>query len=96
MGRRKKKSRKKKSRGKIDWSKIRWGSLTKWLMKHRSRIKRKYGDPFTVSKRTGKVEINDRVLRKLYKDEEFLKELSGSHYKRIKKKIQFKLYVLGR
>jgi len=85
----------KKSRKKIDWSKIRWGSLTRWLKKHRKAIKRKYGDPFRVNKR-GQVEINDRVLRKLYKDEKFLKKLAGSHYKRIKRKIQFKLYVLGR
>lgn len=74
---------------KIDWSRIRWGSLTRWLLKHREAIKRKYGDPFT---RDG--EINDNVLRKLYKDEDFLRKLAGSHWKRIKRKIQFKLYVL--
>ena len=93
---RKKKSRK-KSKGKrkrIDWSKIRWGTLTKWCYRHRSEIKRKYGDPFRVN-RNGRVELNDRVLRKLVKDEEFLKKLSGTHWKRIKKKIQFKLNVLG-
>ncbi|BBC20957.1 hypothetical protein [Aeropyrum globular virus 1] len=78
------------ARRRIDWSRIRWGSLTRWLLKHRQAIKRRYGDPFT---KTG--EINDRVLRKLYKDEEFLKRLAGSHWRRIKRKIQFKLYVLG-
>lgn len=77
-------------KGKIKWDKIRWGTLTKWLMKHRSDIKRKYGDPFTKSG-----EINDKVLRQLYKDEEFLKKMSGSQWKRIKRKIHFKLNVLG-
>ena len=73
----------------INWNKIRWGSLTRWLKKHRKAIERKYGDPFTKNG-----EINDRVLRKLYRDKAFLKKLSGSHYKRIRRKIQFKLYVL--
>lgn len=76
-------------RKKINWSKIRWGTLTAWLKRHRRAITRRYGDPFT---RSG--EINDRVLRKLYRDKAFLKELSGPHYKRIRRKIQFKLYVL--
>ena len=79
--------RKRKKR--INWDKTRWGSLPRWLLKHRQAIKRRYGDPFT---KTG--EINDNVLRKLYNDEEFLKKLAGSHWKRIKRKIQFKLYVL--
>ncbi|MEM4429613.1 MAG: hypothetical protein QXM08_00435 [Thermofilaceae archaeon] len=77
------------SKKRINWEKIRWGTLTKWLQKHRSAIKRKHGDPFT---RTG--EINDRVLRKLYKDEKTLKKLAGPHWKRIKRKIHFKLHVL--
>ena len=76
-------------RKKINWSKIRWGTLTAWLLRHRQAIKRRYGDPFT---RNG--EINDRVLRKLYNDPQFLKKLSKTHYKRIRRKIQFKLYVL--
>ena len=80
-------SRKRKNR--IKWGKIRWGSLTRWLLKHRNAIRRKYGDPFTKDG-----EINDRVLRRLYNDEEFLKKLAGSHWKRIKRKIQFKLNVL--
>ncbi|MEM4619991.1 MAG: hypothetical protein QW607_07230 [Desulfurococcaceae archaeon] len=77
-------------KGRIKWDKIRWGTLTAWLKKHRSSIKRKYGDPFTKDG-----EINDKVLRQLYKDEEFLKKLSGSQWKRIKRKIHFKLNVLG-
>ena len=74
---------------KINWKKIRWGTLTAWLKKHRAAIRQRYGDPFT---RRG--EINDRVLRKLYKDKRFLRKLAKSHAKRIEKKIQFKLYVL--
>ncbi len=87
MGRRR---RSRPRRKRINWSKIRWGTLTRWLKKHRSKIKDRYGaSPFT---RSG--EINDRVLRKLYKDKAFLKELSKTHWKRIRRKIQFKLYVL--
>ena len=73
----------------INWKRIKWGSLTRWLEEHRAEIKRKYGDPFT---RSG--EINDNVLRKLAKDDEFLKKLAGSHWKHIKRKIIFKLNVL--
>ena len=77
----------------INWKKIKWGSLTKWLKRHRSAIKRKYGDPFVT--RGGKVvEINDRVLRKLYKDKEFLKKLAGNAWKKIWRKIHFKIHVL--
>lgn len=75
--------------GRINWKKIRWGTLTKWLKKHRAAIKRRYGDPFTKSG-----EINDNVLRRLVKDDAFLKKLAGSHWKRIKRKILFKLNVL--
>ncbi len=57
-------------------------------MKHRAATKRRYGDPFT------KWGVNDNVLRKLYNDEEFLKKLAGPHWKRVKRKIQFKLHVL--
>jgi len=89
-------ARKKKIKKKINWKGIRWGSLTRWLKKHRAKIKRRYGeDPFVTRK--GKiVEINDKVLRKLYKDVDFIKELARSHWKRIRRKIQFKIYVLKR
>ena len=74
----------------IDFSKLRWNSLKRWLKKHRRSIIAKYHeDPFT---KTG--EINDRVLRRLQKDENYVKKLSGTHYKRILKKIRFKLNVL--
>jgi len=86
---RKKKKGSGKRRKRIDFSKIKWGTLTKWLYKHRRAIKRKYGDPFT---KTG--ELNDNVLRRLYHDEAFLKRLSKNKWKKIKKKIHFKLYVL--
>jgi len=77
-------------RRRINWKKkIRWGTLTAWLKRHRRAIKRKYGDPFT---RTG--EINDHVLRKLKNDKEFLKKLAGPHWKKILRKIIFKLNVL--
>ncbi|MEM4976731.1 MAG: hypothetical protein QXT64_05355 [Desulfurococcaceae archaeon] len=78
-------------RKRVDWGSIRWGTLTKWLKKHESKIKRRYGEsPFT---RSG--EINDRVLRKLYNDEEFLKRLSKSRWRSVWRKIHFKLHVLG-
>ena len=84
---------KKKKVKKINWKKIKWGSLTKWLKKHRAAIRRSVGDPFVV--RGGKiVEINDNVLRKLVKNEALLRKLAGSHWKRIKRKILFKLNVL--
>jgi len=77
----------------INWSKIRWGTLTRWLKRHRKQIKRKYGDPFVV-KNNKAIEINDKVLQKLEKDEKFVKRLSGSHWKKILRKIRFKLRVL--
>ena len=83
----------KSKRKRINWKKIRWGTLTRWLKKHRRSIKRKYGDPFVV-KGNEVVEINDRVLKKLEKDEKFVKRLSGSHWKKILRKIRFKLRVL--
>jgi len=46
-------------------------------------------DPFTK-----KGEINDRVLRKLYRDDEFLRKKAKSRWRTIKRKIHFKLYVL--
>ena len=81
--------RRRKSRG-INWGKIKWGSLARWLKRHEKDIRRHFGkSPFT---KTG--EINDNVLRRIYRDVDFLKRVSGSHWKRIRKKIQFKLYVL--
>lgn len=77
-------------KNKINWERIRWGTLTAWLKTHRAEIKRKHGDPFT---KTG--ELNDRVLRKLYKDDKLLKKLAGSKWKRIKRKLHFKIHVLG-
>jgi len=74
----------------IRWNKIKWGTLTLWLKKHRQAIKSRYGmDPFTK-----KGEINDRVLRKLYRDDEFLRKKAKSRWRTIKRKIHFKLYVL--
>ena len=74
----------------INWKKIRWGSLTKWLEEHRSEIKRLTGhDPFTKSG-----EINDNTLRILKAHPEYVKKISKSHWKKILKKIEFKLNVL--
>jgi len=87
---RRKSRRKTRGRRRINWSRIKWGTLTEWLLRHRDAIRRRYGDPFT---KTG--EINDRVLRRIYNDERFLKKEAGSHWRKIKKKIQFKLNVLG-
>ena len=79
-------------KSKIDWNRIKWGSLTRWLKAHEKEIRRRYGkSPFTR-----KGTINDKLLRSLYRDERFLKRLAGSHYKRIKRKIHFKLRVLNR
>ena len=59
------------------------GSLRAWLKKHAKRIERRYGEsPFT---KDGKVRMS--VLRKLKRDKEFLKELSGSRYRLIYRKI---------
>lgn len=78
-------------RGKrIDWSRIRWGSLTEWCRKHNDEIKRMTGKScFT---RSG--ELNDNTLKYLYNHPEILKKISKSHWRRIRRKIQFKLYVL--
>ena len=82
----------KKGGKRIDWDKIRWGSLTEWLLRHREEIRERYGkDPFT---KTG--EINDNVLRRLYRDKEFLRELAGSHADTVWHKIHFKLHVLNK
>jgi hypothetical protein len=59
------------------------GSLRRWLKKHEKRIERRYGEsPFT---KDGKVRMS--VLRRLKRDKEFLKELSGARYRLIHKKI---------
>jgi hypothetical protein len=59
------------------------GSLRRWLKKHEKRIERRYGEsPFT---KDGKVRMS--VLRRLKRDKEFLKELSGARYRLIQRKI---------
>ncbi len=59
------------------------GSLRKWLKKHEKRIERRYGvSPFT---KDGKIRMS--VLRRLKRDKEFLKELSGARYRLIQQKI---------
>ena len=73
----------------VDWKNIEWGSLTRWLLKHRQAIKHRYGDPF---RRDGK--ISKSVLKRLVKDEKFLRKLSKTRYKKIKKKIHFYLNVI--
>jgi dephospho-CoA kinase len=59
------------------------GSLRRWLKKNEKRIERRYGEsPFA---KDGKIKV--RVLRKLRRDKEFLKELSGARYRLIQRKI---------
>ncbi len=59
------------------------GSLRKWLKKHEKKIERRYGvSPFT---KDGKIRMS--VLRRLKRDKEFLKELSGAKYRLIQQKI---------
>lgn len=59
------------------------GSLRRWAKKHRQEIKEVTGeDPFT---KEGK--LNKRVLRKLKNNNEALRKISGSHWKKMKKKI---------
>ena len=59
------------------------GSLKAWLKKHARKIERRYGEsPFT---KDGKVNV--RVLRRLKRDKEFLKEISGSRWRLIHRKI---------
>ena len=53
------------------------------------KIKKKCGDPFTK-----KGEINDHVLKCLERNPEYVRKLAGTHYKRILKKIRFKLNIL--
>ena len=58
-------------------------TLKKWLKKHSKAITRRYGEsPFT---KDGKIKTS--ILKKLKKDDEFIKKLSRSKYKTIKKKI---------
>lgn len=92
MVRRRRSHRRRKTRKhKINWNKIRWGSLTEWLLRHRTQIVRRYGEqPFTK-----RGTINNRLLRRMKNDPEFLKEVSGTHYKDIEEKINFKLNVLN-
>ena len=74
----------------INWRRIRWGSLTRWLEEHRAEIKKMTGhDPFTKSG-----EINDNTLRILKAHPEIVKKIAGPHWKKIMKKIEFKLNVL--
>ena len=74
----------------IDWARIRWGTLTGWCKRHNDRIKRYTGKScFTKGG-----ELNDHTLRYLLNHPEIVKKIAKSHYKRILRKIQFKLYVL--
>ncbi len=84
--------KKQAKRNKTNWNKIKWGSLTNWLKRHRKEIEKITGsDPFIV--KDGKiVEINDRTLRKL-NNPETLQKITPQ-WKRILKKIRFKLNVL--
>lgn len=83
-------SRARKKGKSIDWDRIRWGTLTRWCRKHNDEIKRLTGKScFT---KTG--ELNDRTLRYLYNHDEIIKRIAKSHWKRVKRKIHFKLYVL--
>lgn len=77
-------------RKRIDWNRIRWGSLTEWCLRHNDRIKRLTGKHcFT---RNG--DLNDNTLRYLYTHDEIIKRIARSHWKRVKRKIRFKLRVL--
>ena len=80
----------KKAKKAINWKKIRWGSLTRWLEKHENEIQKLTGHKaFT---RSG--EINDNTLRILAAHPEYVKKISKSHWKKIMRKIKFKLRVL--
>jgi len=59
------------------------GSLKAWLKKHSKAITRRYGEsPFT---KDGKIKTS--ILKKLRKDDEFLKKLARSRYRLIKQKV---------
>jgi uncharacterized protein (DUF2344 family) len=59
------------------------GSLRAWLKKREKRIERRLGEsPFT---KDGK--INARVLHRLKRDKELLKDLAGSRWRLIQRKI---------
>ena len=73
----------------IDWRRIRWGTLTRWCRKHNDEIKRLTGKScFTKSG-----ELNDNTLRYLYSHPEILQMITRQ-WRRIKRKIHFKLHVL--
>ena len=77
-------------RRRIEWDEIRWGTLTRWLKKHEEKIRKKYGrSPF---RRDGKISLS--VAKRLYADEKFLRELAGSHWKRIRRKLHFYIHIL--
>jgi hypothetical protein len=70
------------------------GSLRRWLKKHEKRIEKRYGEsPFT---KDGK--INARVLHRLKRDKELLKDLAGSRWRLIQRKINLAVTLkrLGR
>jgi len=70
------------------------GSLKAWLKKNAKKIKRRLGEsPFT---KDGK--INTRVLHRLKQDKELLKDLAGSRWRSIHRKINLAVTLkrLGR
>jgi uncharacterized protein (DUF2344 family) len=70
------------------------GSLKAWLKKNAKRIERRLGEsPFT---KDGK--INARVLHRLKRDKELLKDLAGSRWRLIQRKINLAVTLkrLGR
>jgi uncharacterized protein (DUF2344 family) len=70
------------------------GSLKKWLKKNEKKIERRLGEsPFT---KDGK--INARVLHRLKRDKELLKDLAGSKWRLIHRKINLAVTLkrLGR
>jgi hypothetical protein len=70
------------------------GSLKAWLKKNEKKIERRLGEsPFT---KDGK--INARVLHRLKRDKKFLKDLAGSRYRLIQRKINLAITLkrLGR
>jgi hypothetical protein len=75
---------------KVDWSRIRWGTLTEWCRRHNAEIRKLAGK--TCFARNG--ELNDRTLRYLYDHPEIIKRISKTHWRRIWRKIHFKLHVL--
>jgi len=74
----------------IDWDRIRWGTLTRWCKKHDSEVRKLTGR----SCFTKRGELNDNTLRYLYNHPEILRKISRTWWRRIWRKIHFKLYVL--